>query len=178
MGVCVSVDRLKLGGFSIGLVGLETEAAYSVPFQRPLYAFSRKAFDMQNSVSAQTPQAFFSYPRNPLDEIPTQGFDDADPNITKWAILTLWERGEFSAKETIFWLVVTGVLSPDWVIPFPNEFLRDFVKMEKAKAEIPQAAPEVAKVERTVSPAHELLDAIAPARVANGVRALSEGART
>ncbi len=90
---------------------------------------------MQINASFQSTQPFFENPHNPLDHLPTQHLADAHPGHTKWAILTLWENGTFSANEAIFWLIVTRTIGSDWVIPWPNEFLRSFIALERSRAE-------------------------------------------
>jgi hypothetical protein len=80
-------------------------------------------------------QAVFEAEYNPLDSLPTQDLADEHPDHIKWAAIQLWETGDMPAKEAIFWLSITGHISPHWHVPWPNEFLRQFVQLERQKAQ-------------------------------------------
>lgn len=90
---------------------------------------------MQTSALRSSTQAFCEAEYNPLNSLPTQHLADASPGHVLWAIITLWETGDFSANEAIFWLSVTKQIPPNSHVPWPNEFMRAFVQLERQKAQ-------------------------------------------
>ncbi len=70
-----------------------------------------------------------------LDLFAVPELEDGHPDHFKWAVITLWQWGQFHSSEAIFWLQIGRHISANAKFDDPDVYMRNYVFRERARAD-------------------------------------------